>query len=75
MRLHRAGAWQLAPAARASRRLFEQAPAMPRHHFHLTHAVEERDETGVELESLHSARCRGVKMIAQPAPALWQAPL
>jgi len=37
---------------------------MPRYFFHLTHSEEIRDETGVELESVHSAKCHAVKMIA-----------
>lgn len=37
---------------------------MSRYFFHLTHSAEIRDETGVELENLHSAKCHAVKMIA-----------
>lgn len=37
---------------------------MPTYHFHLTHSEEMRDETGVELASLHSAKCHAVQMIA-----------
>lgn len=37
---------------------------MARYFFHLTHSEEISDETGVELESLHGAKCHAVKMIA-----------
>lgn len=37
---------------------------MNRYYFHLTHSEEIRDSVGVELESLHSAKCHAVKMIA-----------
>jgi hypothetical protein len=52
-----------------------RAPGMSKHHFHLTHAIDRRSETGIEPESIHSAKRRAVKTIAQPAPALWQTPL
>lgn len=37
---------------------------MPKYHFHLMHDVEYRDESGVELKDLHSAKCHAVKLIA-----------
>ena len=37
---------------------------MSRYFFHLTHSADIRDENGVELESLHAAKCHAVKMIA-----------
>jgi hypothetical protein len=40
---------------------------------HPTYAVDWRDETGVERESIHSAKRHAIKMTAQPP--LWQTPL
>ena len=37
---------------------------MPTYHFQITHSEEMRDEAGIELESLHSAKCHAVQMIA-----------
>lgn len=38
---------------------------MPRYFFHLEHAVEVRDERGVELSDLDAAKCHAVKTIAE----------
>jgi hypothetical protein len=38
---------------------------MPRYFFHLEHAVEVRDERGVELSDLEAAKCHAVKTIAE----------
>lgn len=38
---------------------------MQRYFFNLTHSEEIRDSEGVELQSLHSAKCHAVKMIAE----------
>ena len=37
---------------------------LPRYFFHLTHSEDVRDEAGIELAGLHSAKCHAVKMIA-----------
>lgn len=37
---------------------------MARYHFHLTHSGDIRDEAGIDLQDLHSARCHAVKMVA-----------
>jgi hypothetical protein len=44
--------------------LFRASTTMPRFRFHLTHDLEVRDESGVELADLHSARRQAVKLIA-----------
>ena len=38
---------------------------MPRYFFHLEHAVQIRDERGVELSDLDAAKCHAVKTIAE----------
>ena len=50
---------------------------MARFFFHLTHKAKVRDEAGVELDSLHEAKCHAVKMIAdvlcKEPEKLWEA--